>query len=336
MVENGLNSMIPLDLTISDNIDEYVQRITQCLTDAIDHLVPKRYPWMLTSTHTSRSQQKPKSFREVISSADGHQAAFRWSKAAQLMAKPADLPYCPDFQYSGKCAKDGLEKSIMYMDAIYGPGNTSQTSPINPDLPDNLDCSVPSDCTLNDSDIVFLIKDLPNRKSSGVDIIGNEALKMVANLVAPHLVTLFNACMSKGYCPTHFKRSKTILFLKPGKKADNPKAYRPIALLSSIGKIFEKFPCWVWISLELSLASTAANSSGPWCTRACRATLSSLYGPSFVTAKPFWNYPVTMLWISMRTVAFPRVALCLQFFSCSLQLLFLTIPKFHLFLALPP
>lgn len=240
MVEMGLDAIGPVDLTTSDDIDMYVQKITQCLTDAIDHLVPKRYPSMLTPPHKSQSQQEPKSFRQVISSADGHQAAFRWSKVAQLMAKPADLPYCPDFQYNGKCAKDGLEKSIMYMDAIYGPGNTSQTSPINPDLPENLDCSVPSECMLNETNIKYLIKDLPNRKSSGVDIIGNEALKMVADHVAPHLVTLFNTCMDKGYCPTHFKRSKTILFLKPGKKADNPKAYRPIALLSSIGKIFEK------------------------------------------------------------------------------------------------
>ncbi|KAK1238119.1 hypothetical protein MKX08_002698 [Trichoderma sp. CBMAI-0020] len=153
--------------------------------DAIDHFVPKRYPCMLASTYKSQPQL------------------------------PAHLPYCPDFQYNGKCAKDGLEKNII--------------------------APQPSSYKLDETDILYHIKHLPNRKPSGVDIIGNGALNMVAHLVAPHLATLFNACMNRGYCPAHFKRSKTILFLKPGKTADNPKAYRPIALLSSIGKIFEKF-----------------------------------------------------------------------------------------------
>ncbi|EHK50899.1 uncharacterized protein TrAtP1_009274 [Trichoderma atroviride] len=133
-----------MDLTTTGRIDVYVEKINQALTNAINHLVSKRYPCKSTWTYKSQSQQEPQPFREAISSTDSHQAALRWAKAAQLMAKPADLPYCPDFQYNGKCAKDGLEKSIMYMDAIYGPGNTSQPWPINPDLPDNLDCSVPS------------------------------------------------------------------------------------------------------------------------------------------------------------------------------------------------
>lgn len=102
-----------VDLRTTDGIDSYVQHSNQTLTKAIDHLVPKRYPCKLASTYKHQPQQEPKSFREAISSTDSHQAALRWSKAAQLMAKPAGLPYCPDFQYNGKWAKDGLERSIM-------------------------------------------------------------------------------------------------------------------------------------------------------------------------------------------------------------------------------
>lgn len=240
MVQQGLDAIGTTDLTTKDDIDFYVQQIITVLTDAVDQFVPKGYPCSLTSSHKSQSQQKPQAFREAVSSTDSHRTAMRWVKASQLWTKPADIPYSPDFQYNGKCARNGLEKSIMYMDVIYGPGNTSQTSPVNPDLPDNLDCNVPPKCRLDSDDILYLIKTLPNRKSSGVDIVGNEALKMVGDVVAPHLQTLFNACMDKGYYPAHFKRSKTILFLKPGKTADNPKAYRPIALLSSIGKILER------------------------------------------------------------------------------------------------
>ncbi|EMD86559.1 hypothetical protein COCHEDRAFT_53746, partial [Bipolaris maydis C5] len=43
-----------------------------------------------------------------------------------------------------------------------------------------------------------------------------------------------------GYCPSHFRESTTVVLRKPGK--DNytvPKAYRPIALLNTVGKVMD-------------------------------------------------------------------------------------------------
>jgi hypothetical protein len=47
-----------------------------------------------------------------------------------------------------------------------------------------------------------------------------------------------NQSLKLGYCPAHFRNSTTVVLRKPGK--DNyttPKAYRPIALLNTIGKV---------------------------------------------------------------------------------------------------
>ena len=51
---------------------------------------------------------------------------------------------------------------------------------------------------------------------------------------------LFNACVKLGYHPKVFKRANTVVLRKP-KKNDytDSKAYRPIALLNTIGKALE-------------------------------------------------------------------------------------------------
>ena len=56
----------------------------------------------------------------------------------------------------------------------------------------------------------------------------------------PALNCLFNACVKLGYHPEVFKRANTVVLRKP-KKNDytNLKAYRPIALLDTIGKALE-------------------------------------------------------------------------------------------------
>ena len=50
----------------------------------------------------------------------------------------------------------------------------------------------------------------------------------------------FQASLDHGYCPQHFRRSVTVCLRKPGKGDYSiPKNYRPIALLSTLGKALE-------------------------------------------------------------------------------------------------
>ena len=77
-------------------------------------------------------------------------------------------------------------------------------------------------------------------KAPGEDGIPNRILKSIIDLILPHLYVIFNACLSTGYCPTHFRSSITVVLRKPGKPDYTiAKAYRPIALLNTIGKALE-------------------------------------------------------------------------------------------------
>jgi hypothetical protein len=54
------------------------------------------------------------------------------------------------------------------------------------------------------------------------------------------LVTLFNAVLTIQYFPAEWKNARVFSILKPGKDPALPSSYRPISLLDTIGKLFEK------------------------------------------------------------------------------------------------
>ena len=77
-------------------------------------------------------------------------------------------------------------------------------------------------------------------KAPGPDGIPNKALQASASLLAGHLTSIFNQSLKLGHCPTHFRNSTTVVLRKPGKDDYKvPKAYRPIALLNTIGKVMD-------------------------------------------------------------------------------------------------
>ena len=63
---------------------------------------------------------------------------------------------------------------------------------------------------------------------------------MTKEWLVPVLSPLFDATLRNGYHPNAWKRATTLVLRKPNKEDyTTPKAYRPIALLNSMGKILE-------------------------------------------------------------------------------------------------
>ena len=58
--------------------------------------------------------------------------------------------------------------------------------------------------------------------------------------LAEAVVQLANAYWALGYFPARFKEARTVVLRKPGKPSySDPGAWRPIALLNTIGKLIE-------------------------------------------------------------------------------------------------
>lgn len=89
-------------------------------------------------------------------------------------------------------------------------------------------------------EVQTIIRDLHPRKAPGADGITNKVLK----LFPPHLISLltaiFNAAMANNSFPQPWKDAVVIGIPKPGKPKDQPSSYRPISLLNTMGKIYER------------------------------------------------------------------------------------------------
>ncbi|QGI63783.1 hypothetical protein CEK27_007754 [Fusarium fujikuroi] len=85
-----------------------------------------------------------------------------------------------------------------------------------------------------------IIKGLKNNKAPGPDKVPNEAIKLGMELLLPYFVLGFRACLNLSLHPANFKDSIIVMLLKAGKEPDKPESYRPISLLSTVGKLYER------------------------------------------------------------------------------------------------
>jgi hypothetical protein len=77
-------------------------------------------------------------------------------------------------------------------------------------------------------------------KAAGPDDITNRALKHLPISVVSLLVLLFNTIFLTQYFPAAWKRARVFSILKPGKNPALPSSCRPISLLDTIDKLFDK------------------------------------------------------------------------------------------------
>lgn len=90
------------------------------------------------------------------------------------------------------------------------------------------------------NDVANVLSTLKRRKSAGFDGVKNLFIKNLPKIGIKYLQLIFNGCIRLGYFPNEWKNTKVIPILKPGKSANMPSSYRPISLLSSLSKCFEK------------------------------------------------------------------------------------------------
>lgn len=84
-----------------------------------------------------------------------------------------------------------------------------------------------------------IIKSRNNKCSSGVDAIPNRVIRKLPDPAIRLLTMVFNQMYNIGYFPRLWKCAKVTAVLKKGRPPSEPGSYRPIALLSCLGKVFE-------------------------------------------------------------------------------------------------
>ncbi|CAF3555825.1 unnamed protein product [Rotaria socialis] len=88
-------------------------------------------------------------------------------------------------------------------------------------------------------EVKWHMKQLRN-SATGPDNIHNRCLKNYTSQLIDHLTLLFNSIVDVGYIAIMWKKANIILLLKPNKGKQQPSSYRPISLLSCLGKLLER------------------------------------------------------------------------------------------------
>lgn len=180
----------------------------------------------LRNTHRQRVE-------EASASPSGLWNLAKWAKNRHNIT-PACTPALakPD----GDSAHQPEEKAEVLRQTFFPPPPQADISDTKGyEYPPPIDCP---DITM--TEIERAVRRASPNKAPGADGITNGILHQTLDILLPSLHTLFNACLEQGYCPTHFKDTITVALRKPGKDDyTQPKAYRPIALLNTLGKALE-------------------------------------------------------------------------------------------------
>ena len=92
---------------------------------------------------------------------------------------------------------------------------------------------------ITEEDTIKAIDNLENKNSSGHDGISNKLLKLIGHVLCKSLTLIINQMLTSGIFPDAFKTAKIIPIHKKGDSALLSN-YRPISLLPTISKIFER------------------------------------------------------------------------------------------------
>ena len=88
-------------------------------------------------------------------------------------------------------------------------------------------------------DVLKIITNLKNSKSSGVDDIDTYIIKLIASDILPAVTHIINLSITQSVFPSIWKHAKVVPLLKKGDHL-TAKNYRPVALLPILSKILER------------------------------------------------------------------------------------------------
>lgn len=142
--------------------------------------------------------------------------------------------------------------------------------------------------TVTNTEITNFLKKCSNRSSPGIDRINWKVMKLV-NKTHPELLrTLYADCLKYSVFPSVWKQGKVVWLLKAGKDKTKAGSYRPLTLLSTVGKLYEKI-------IDQRIKSTFQFSPRQYGFQKGRSTEDCLHDVVQEVQKSRTQYPLTAM-----------------------------------------
>lgn len=239
-------------------------RLTPDIVDLIRLRRNRRRAWQRSRDPTVKDQMRTltaqiecktrelvnKNFGKAVSKISQDPGAHRrkfWRLTKFLKNRPRSIPA---LNVDGRRLVSNVEKAEAFADHFNDIQTTASSSTRHDATSRLVDASVTEAENFNLDDepwtsitlpeIEFEVSTLKNRKAPGSDQILNEHIKHLPPEALRLLERIFNACLSLGYFPIPWKLAIVKCILKPGKLPSSVCSYRPISLLSCMGKLFER------------------------------------------------------------------------------------------------
>ncbi|XP_017796810.1 PREDICTED: uncharacterized protein LOC108578067 [Habropoda laboriosa] len=187
----------------TDEIDEYIDKLSDNINKAIDHATPQIPK---NQNATDNAYTKPTHGQTTLTNII-------------------------------KQKTDALKQEILLQDKLHNKTICTFDNTNTADNPD--EDRIPPDYFSSHTKLKLILKKLNNKKLSSFDNIPNIVLKNLPLHYTYNYTIIFNNCLNLTYFPTAWKTAKLIAIKKKGKDGSNPVDYRPISLLANISKVFE-------------------------------------------------------------------------------------------------
>ena len=129
-----------------------------------------------------------------------------------------------------------IDDFFKYFESINNPSASSDDEifEVNENETENDEINMP----ISESEIRRAAKELKRNKSPGCDQILNEHIQVTLDIMLPTYVNLFNLVLDNAVIPESWLVDEILPIYKNKGDTKNPENYRPIKLLSCVGKLF--------------------------------------------------------------------------------------------------
>ena len=208
------------------------------------------YPKFRNKTRQLIKQAKRKYFSESVNNCKDTKAIWKHLRAVTTGSKssPSNLPSEIIINNERITGSENIASTLnKYFASVaeqFQDNNSNVSNSdhdkirlfVNSKVPSNTSFNIPFITT---EQVSTYIKRLDSSKATGLDGLGPRLLKLAVNCLSSSIAALINKSLATGQFPSQLNQAKIFPIFKGGTKTD-PSNYRPISILPTISKIFER------------------------------------------------------------------------------------------------